>query len=56
MFKSSKDDVRQTVTQVKWDKAKSQIADVSKFKEEKKDPMLQYKQLEEICYSLVILQ
>jgi hypothetical protein len=49
VFKTSEEDVKQTVTKAKWDKAKAQIAKVVKeYKEGKGDPMLQYKQLEEI--------
>jgi hypothetical protein len=37
------------VTQVKWDKAKAQIAEViSEYKDGKGEPMLDYKPLEEI--------
>jgi hypothetical protein len=50
MFKSSEEDVIQMVTQAtKWDKAKAQIAKVIReCKEGEGDPMLDYKQLEEI--------
>jgi hypothetical protein len=48
VFKTSDTEIKQSVTQSKWDKAKAQIAELSLMMSDSVDDLMDYKRLEQI--------